>query len=178
MGKPTRKDFKFNMALLKKWVEFLFKWICQLCTHNFTSLFILVGVVSTHTWTGFWKQETNLDITGVPVTIIVTAEYVWWDLDVMGERGLLLVKTIENCSVVKLDTCDNICNIICRQCNVIYIAATIQCQIWVTNLYLEQFSNECLKTKTKEIYILTDKNRIKTENEPIRIQRKYVQVFN
>ena len=40
---------------------------------------------------------------------------------------------------------------------------------------LERFSNECRKTKTKAI-TLTNHNRNKTQNEPIRNQIKYKQL--
>ena len=42
-------------------------------------------------------------------------------------------------------------------------------------LLLERFSNECRKTKTKAI-TLTNHNRNKTQNEPIRNQIKYKQL--
>ena len=43
------------------------------------------------------------------------------------------------------------------------------------NHLVERFSNECRKTKTKAI-TLTNHNRNKTQNEPIRNQIKYKQL--
>ena len=51
---------------------------------------------------------------------------------------------IENCCMVKLDTCDNICDVICSQCAVTYRQdsrfQTIEKQIWVTKLFRADFT--------------------------------------
>ena len=52
------------------------------------------------------------------------------------------------------------------------------CKFVVMYMYvhvIERFSNECRKTKTKAI-TLTNHNRNKTQNEPIRNQIKYKQL--
>ena len=52
---------------------------------------------------------------------------------------------------------------------------TVSKQSLLTIGHLERFSNECRKTKTKAI-TLTNHNRNKTQNEPIRNQIKYKQL--
>ena len=48
-------------------------------------------------------------------------------------------------------------------------------ELYCLNRKIERFSNECRKTKTKAI-TLTNHNRNKTQNEPIRNQIKYKQL--
>ena len=62
-----------------------------------------------------------------------------------------------------------------KELNNLLLSFHVRFLAFAISLLIEQFSNECRKTKTKAI-TLTNHNRNKTQNEPIRNQIKYKQL--